>query len=270
MFTALQLAVLAAVPPWPATLVGYSAVTSEDGKHSARLLTVAFPLTAADHKLLSQVMNSDPYWHHFRQRPVFLRVGDRLVRGGPRLLGVPGQAAPVPGVFGFGRRGRWLAVFVLPADVPVAGVPLRFYFADRESRAPEPEPTTEPFATLRPTAADLKRVTAPLRAERVLTAALPPRQAERTGAGHAVVFRFNFAADTDEFRVGDEKAVAYLEQIESPEGAARRYLWQQAVRPGEVGLGFKGKPPADGAVSVKPHGLPGWYKCETADTPKGK
>lgn len=269
MLATLPLALLAAVPPPPAELVGHSAVTSEDGKHSARLLTVAFPLTAGDRELLSRVMNSDPYWHHFRQFPVFLRVGDRVVRGGPRLLGVPGEVPPVRGPLGFDRRGRWSAVFVVPADVPVAGAALRFHFADRESRKPEAEPTAGPFATLRPAAADLKRITAPLRAERVLTAALPPRQAERTGAGYAAVFRFNFAADTDEFRVGDEMAVAYLEQIESPEGAARRHVWQ-AVRPGEVGLGFKRKPLADGAVSVRPHGLPGWYKCETTDPPKGK
>lgn len=152
-------AVLLAPPP-PAALVGYTAVTSEDGEHSAHLLTVAFPLTAADMGLLTRVMNSDPYWHHFRRFPVFLRVGDRVIRGGPRLLGVPG-AAPVPGVFGFGRRGRWSAVFTVPGDVPPAGADLRFFFADRESRKPEPEPAAEPFATLRPTAADLERVTTP-------------------------------------------------------------------------------------------------------------
>lgn len=253
-------------PPPPAALVGHSAVTSEDGKHSAQLLTVAFPLTADDSGLLTQVMNSDPYWHHFRQFPVFLRVGNRVIRGGPRLLGVPG-AAPVPGVFGFGRRGRWLAVFVLPADVPLAGAALGFHFADRESRKPEPEPAAEPFATLRPTAADLKRVAAPMRAERVLAAALPPRQAELTGAGHAVVFRFNFAASETEFRVGGEKAVAYLDRVETPEGSDRRYAWQQTTRPGEAALGFKAEPPADAAVSVRLHGLPGWYKCETADAP---
>ena len=261
---------LAAVPPPPAALVAYSAVTSEDGKHAAQLLTVSFPLTEADLKLLMQVMNSDPYWHHFRWFPVFLRVGDRVVRGGPRLLGTPGAVAPVRGVLGPGRRGYWSAVFVLPADVPVAGAALRFHYADRESRKPEAEPAAEPFATLRPTAADLKRLAAPLRAERVLTAALQPRQAERTGAGYAVVYRFNFAADADEFRVGDEKATHFLELIESPAGSDRRYAWQQTTRPGEAALGFKGKPPADGAVSVRLHGLPGWYTCETADAPKGK
>jgi hypothetical protein len=115
-------------PQSTAVLVARSELTSTDGKHKLCLVTVGFPYSKADLELLTRIMNSDPYWHHFRQHATYLKLGGTFYAGGPRVTVEP--------VLRLGRDAKpkhdygWTSTFVLPSGAKLDGADLAFHGGD--------------------------------------------------------------------------------------------------------------------------------------------
>jgi hypothetical protein len=264
IFALSVLAYSAPLPPDGATLLARSVVKSEDGKHSVQLATFGFPLSESDRKFLLSIMNSDPYLHHFRPRAVFLAVGEKSYKGGPRLVGwhpwtaLVGKAPP---------QWPWTCSFVLPADVDLTGK-LTFHY--RNPRSADDEPGAEPFANLEVTEKSLKAATVPLRAT-VTATGKGIKTYAATGIGelieverHFVVFEFNHKPAFADITMGDAPSAEYAVQIF--DDSTKRYRQADGYT-----RTFKEAPRAGAAVRVKFPGREGWYKAETVwEKRKGK
>jgi hypothetical protein len=195
------------IPEGSAALLAVSPVKSEDGKHAIVLATFGFPMSESDRKLLLSIMNSDPYLHHFRPRAVFLTVGGRPYRGGPRVVGwhplaaMLGNAPP---------RWPWTCSFVLPADVDLAGK-LTFHY--RNPRTADDEPAAESFAKLELTRADVKAATVPFRATVTATGTRVRTHANTGGVVDAeapfVAFVLNHTPHYADMTIGEAKPAAH-------------------------------------------------------------
>jgi hypothetical protein len=205
-FALAALVQLAPIPEGSAALLARSPVKSEDGKHALQLATFGFPMSESDRKLLLSIMNSDPYLHHFRPRAVFLTVGGKTYRGGPRVVGwhpwvaLIGKAPP---------RWPWTCSFVLPADVGLAGK-LTFHY--RNPRTADDEPAAESFAKLELSRADVKAMTVPFRATVTATGTRVRAHAD-TGVLDAeasfVAFVLNHTPHYADMTVGDARPAAH-------------------------------------------------------------
>jgi hypothetical protein len=256
---------LAPIPESSAALLAASPVKSEDGKHALLLATFGFPMSESDRKLLGTIMNSDPYLHHFRPRAVFLTVGGKSYRGGPRVIGwhpwnpLSSKAPP---------RWAWMCSFVLPSDVDLAGK-LTFHY--RNPRTADDQPAAEPFAKLELTRADVKAATVPLRA--TITATGTHVYAYSYAEGRTeklavpfVAYQLNHHPHIYEAMVGDAKPTGTAETVHDEALNRPRHRAEY-----ESVLTFKQAPSASAAVRVKFPGREGWYKAETVyEKPKAK
>lgn len=248
MFTLIT-ALLASAPaadPLPAgsaVLVAHSVLKSEDGEHAVQLATFGFPLSDKDRALLTAIMNSDPYWHHFRGYQTFLRIGESDTLGGPRivtrgpwvdLLGKDKDKLPAHG---------WTATYVLPADAKLVGEKLTFAFGNGNSKP------GEQFAKVKLTEKDVKAATVPFRAT--------VKEAGAATDGHYVLFATNHVPASTELRLGDAKPTTLTYSILYGEGKG----WRHANHD-ELVANFKDAPAKDAAVSMTFHGAEGWYKAE--------
>lgn len=261
MFAALLTAALvpppAPKPAPPPAVRAYTTATSDDGKHAVRLLTVSFPYTDADAKLLGSIMNSDPYWHHFREGRVYLRVGDAVFAGGPRIttnweIVIPKVGDPPPG---------WTVSFALPAGVKLAGAELRFCGGVNTAKG---GPAEEPFATVKVTAEELKKVATPLRAEVRFVAYWPTGTVGDKNLHHGRFVAFNHLPPPKSFRAGDQAFVGYTQSMELANGANPPVGWRYC-NPDEYGLTFRDEPAVGAKMAVEFRGIPGWYTCETTE-----
>jgi len=235
------------------TLIEYTALKSVDGKHTAQLLTVGFPLRGLEGKLLGTVMNSDPYWHHFRYHKVYLRVGDKSFPGGPRLLaeGVGGSPVKAPGPR---PRYGWTVTFALPGDVKLAGAELRF--CGPRNHSGKAEPAADPFAGL--TVPEKALRPRPLRATVKETGRFRDALDENRDR-HYAIFVLNHYPPVTELRIGEAAPRRFPYDLHFGDGKGRR-----ETLPDEWIASFTDAPPAGAAVRVKIEGLPGWYEAETA------
>jgi hypothetical protein len=237
------------LPEGSAVLVAHAVLKSEDGKHTVQLATFGFPMSKKDREGLMGMMGSDPYWDGFRVYFAYLRVGDKDIMGGPRLL-TWGRFSPfladkekekLP-------RYEWTATFVVPADVKLTGTELKFYHHKPE----------QPFAKLEITEKELK------------AAALPFRAAiKETGTyrkAHYVLFSTNYTLNLGEIRLGEAKPREHIRSIYYDDKKYWRHQWQDEWIPA-----FEEPPPADAPVLMKFHGVEGWYRAETVvEKPKEK
>ena len=238
------------LPEGSAMLVAHTILRSEDSKQAVQLVTVGFPLTAKDTRLLSTTMNSDPYWHHFRLYPTYLRVGDKVFSGGPRLssrLGLELFLNKEPRT-----RYGWTTAFVLPADVKLTGTELKFHHGDGNSK-----PAVEAFAKLHLTEKDLKAAAIPFRA--TLKAVGKFHDPLDDGLNvHYIVFVPSHFVRFDDLRIGKAKPRRFPYDLYFGDGKGYR-----PSRPDEVAATFTNSPPSDAAVRLKFHGIDGWFKAET-------
>jgi hypothetical protein len=257
---ALALALLSpAADPEPesrAVLVARSELTSADGKHKLCLVTFGFPYRNADAELLTRIMNSDPYWHHFRHHATYLHLGGTFYSGGPRVTVEPalrlGRDEP--------RRDRaWTATFVLPAGAKLDGADLVFhggvglnigrknlgvFFAGAR------------FASAKLTAKDVDAKSVPLRA--TVSEVVPG-----TGGARGLVFAPNHHARV-ETRAGEEHTEIF------PTGIQFDGTRWQRTGPSEDFRVFKALPEG-AALEFRFAGFAGWYKAETTyQKPKEK
>ena len=255
---ALALAALAAadaapLPEGSAVLVAHSTLTSEDGRHTVQLATFGFPLSKPDAGLLVRVMNSDPYWHHFRGRQVYLQVGGKAYPGGPRLVTHHPWADLLGKKDGPRPKYGWTTSFALPADVKLAGE-LAFSYDTGARSVADPG---KPFARLELTEQDVKAAAVPLRAT--------VRLAGRSDDGHFAVVALNHLPWYADVRLGEAEA-GHASSVSLGEGKGHRH-----VEPDEYILTFKDAPSAGAVVRVKFREAEGWYKAETAaEKPKEK
>lgn len=248
---ALALALLApAADPEPlsrAVLVARSELISTDGKHRLCLVTFGFPYRKADFELLNRVMNSDSYWHHFRQHSTYLKLGESFHAAGPRVTVEP--------VLRLGRDKpqhdyAWTATFVLPAGVKLHSADLAFHDGDGNSKP------GAAFASAKLTAKDVEAKAVPLRARVVETVA-------GTGGASGLIFVPNHHSRV-EVRAGEERAPIDPTNIQF-DGTR----WQR-TGPSEDFHVFKNLPEG-AALEFRFAGFEGWYKAETTyEKPKSK
>jgi hypothetical protein len=244
------------LPESAAVLVAHSVLMSEDGKQTVQLATFGFPLTKKDIELLTAIMNSDGYWHHFRQREVYLRVGGKVFPGGWRLtdlgVGLFARKDPPP-------KFGWTATFALPGDATLTGTELTFHDTDGNSK-----PGAR-FAKLELTEKDLKAATVPLRVA-IREAGKFSDPLDENREVHYVVLAANFYPPFTELRVGEAKPRRFPYEIPFGPGKGAR-----VSRRDELIATFADAPPADAAVLLKFKGAEGWYEAETiVEKPKEK
>jgi hypothetical protein len=244
------------LPEGAAVLVAHSVLKSEDGKQSVQLATFGFALTKKDIELLTAIMNSDGYWHHFRMREVYLRVGEKVFAGGPRLtelgVGLLPRKDPPP-------KFGWTATFVLPGDVTLAGTELTFHDTDGNSK-----PGAR-FAKLELKEKDVKAASVPLRVA-IREAGKFSDPLDDNREVHYLVLAANFYPPFTELRVGEAKPRRFPYEISLGEGRGSR-----VSRRDELIATFTEAPPADAAVLLKFRDAEGWYKAETVvEKPKEK
>src|SRR5262245_3391338 len=245
------------LPEGSAVLLGHAIVKSEDGKQAVQLATFGFPMSKRDGELLGSIMNSDPYWHHFRMRAVYLAVGEKVFTGGPRLTawdwsGLLRRNGPPP-------KYGWTTAFVLPADVKLTGE-LTFSFSDGNDK-----PAAEPFARIELTEKDVAAAAVPFRATIKETGKYNDPLDDNMEM-HYVVFVPSHFVPFDDLRMGEAKPRRFPYDIYFGPGKGYR-----ASRPDEFAATFEDAPPADAAVRLKFRGAEGWYRAETViEKPKEK
>lgn len=238
----------APLPDARAVLVARSELTSTDGKHKLCLVTFGFPYSKADFELLNRIMNSDPYWHHFRHHATYLNLGETYYAAGPRVTVEPAL-----------RLGRdekpkhdyaWTATFVLPSGAKLDGADLTFHGGDGNS-----EPGSR-FATAKYTAKDVEAKSVPLRATVI----------EIVGGSNGasgLIFAPNHHRPLAA-RAGEERAEVDTTNIQF-EGTR----WRR-TGPHEDFRVFKALPEG-AALEFRFPGFAGWYKAETTyEKPKEK
>ncbi len=254
------LALIANLPllPGSAMLLRHTILKSEDGEHAVQLVTFGFPLTQKDLELLGTIMNSDPYWHHFRMYPTYLRIGDKDFLGGPRLTAYSGLEL----FLNKGPRHRfgWTVAFVLPTDVKLTGAELKFHHGDGNSK-----PAADAFARLELTEETLKAAATPFRATVKETGKFnDPLDDNR--AVHYVIFEPSHYVPFDDLRMGEVKPRRFPNNLFFGDGKGSRPL-----RLEEFAATLEEAPPADAAVRLKLKGIDAWFKAETViEKPKKK
>lgn len=230
-----------------AVLVARSELTSTDGKYKLCLVTFGFPYRNADLELLTRIMNSDPYWHHFRHYGTYLKLGESFHAAGPRVTVEPafrlGRDKPK-------RDYAWTATFVLPAGVKLDAADLTFHGGDGSGKP------GAAFASAKVTArdADAKAVTLRATVNEVVAG---------TGGASGLIFAPNHHRPT-ETRAGESRA-----EIDPTNIQFDGTRWQR-TGPSEDFRVFKNLPEG-AALEFRFAGFEGWYKAETAyEKPKAK
>lgn len=235
------------VPEVRAVLVARSELTSTDGKHKLCLVTVGFPYSKADLELLTRIMNSDPYWHHFRHHATYLKLGETYYAAGPRVTVEPAL-----------RLGRdepkhdygWTATFVLPSGAKLDGADLAFHGGDGNSK-----PGAR-FAGAKFAAKDVEAKTVPLGAAVVEVVA-------GTGGASGLIFVLNHHRPLA-VRAGADRA-----EIDTTNIQFEGTRWRR-TGPHEDFRAFRTLPEG-AALEFRFPGFAGWYKAETTyEKPKAK
>ena len=247
--------------PVVAHAISYSALKSDDGKTEVGLLTVGFNSTAAENATLRRIMNSDGYWHHFRDYRMTLEVGDARIPSGPRLLNGDG-----------GERLAacdYTVTFEIPAGAKLADAKLAFIGRVEDTTA-TPTPVPPPFAELKLTAKELAALSGPLRlailsSDEVSKEAVEGLSVKDVVGKFAVCMRAIPHGGIEAVRIGKLESVA-----ESPVltvNGKKHYLRGEA---GDFVLLFSAMPDPKAALAVRIKGRKEWFPCEAwkaTDTP---
>ena len=227
----------------PAKVVYFAKLTSEDGKQAVQVLTVRLEMTADDKRPFGLAMNSDPYWHHFRERRITLGVGPVRVVSGPRILveraAPPFLAAPT----------EYVVTFVVPACTKLAGSRLAFF------REQEPAAAAKPFAELDVPEKDLAAAARPVRLSVRSADALDREPAAKYRATHVVCVRTDPYLELDGVRLGKLASVDHAPFLTA--NGKRRSL-----EPADAMLLFDGAPDPNAEVCLRLKGVGGWFPCE--------
>lgn len=245
--TALLASAADPLPAGSAVLVALSVLKSEDGKHAVQLATFGFPLSGNNAELLTRIMNSDGYWHHFRQHQTYIRVGETDISGGPRIVTRgPWAELLVKDKDKLPAYG-WTATFVLPGEAKLVGEELTFASGNGNSK-----PGAQ-FAKVKLTEKDVTAATVSFRAT--------IKEAGAATDGHYVLFATNHVPARADLRLGEAKPTSLGFSIFYGDKGEKKG-WRHANHD-ELVANFKDAPAKDAAVSMKFHGAEGWYKAET-------
>ncbi len=250
--------------PVVAHAISYSALKSDDGKTEVGLLTVGFNATSAENETLSRIMNSDGYWHHFRQYRMTLEIGDARIPSGPRLLNR--AKGPIGKLL---AASDYTVTFEIPAGAKLADAKLAFIGRVEDTTA-TPTPIPAPFAELKLTEKELAALSGPLRLailsrDEVSEEAVEGQTVKDVVGKFAVCMRALPHCDIEAVRIGKLESVA-----ESPVLTVNGKKHYRAGDLGDFVLLFAAKPDPKAALAVRIRGHKEWFPCEAwkaTDTP---
>ena len=203
-------------------------------------------------------MNNDPYWDHFRGDRMSVRVGGKMVRGGPRVLAGGGDiflAARPKGLAGSGCS----VTFALPGKADLQAKPLDFF----KGELPADESAAQPIASLALTDKLLRAADLPLRASIRGTDKLSEELSKVYPGRYLATARLTYVPRVVGLRLG---------AIETNRPSRFSSVGGHIRTPDQLDLPmlFAEKPDPAAAVAVRIDGFKGWFPCgpwKATDTP---